>query len=163
MWVSTKAQYGMRALVELAMSGDGAVSLKTIARRQDLSHQYLEQIFSVLRKAGIVESIRGAHGGYRLARPSDQIDSLEVVQLLEGSIAPVACLDEHDSCIRVGRCSTETLWRQVDLAVRKVLGSTTLADLVAQRLAVVDATRLDPEWRREPPSSDDRHRPRHLP
>lgn len=143
MWVSTKAQYGMRALVELAMSGDGAVSLKTIAQRQELSHQYLEQIFSVLRRAGIVESVRGAHGGYRLARPTDKIDSLEVVQLLEGSIAPVACLDDHVSCVRVGHCSTETLWRQVDFAVRQVLGSTTLADLVAQRLALADATRFD--------------------
>lgn len=143
MWVSTKAQYGMRALVELALAGGEAVSLKTIAQRQDLSHQYLEQIFAVLRRAGVVESIRGAHGGYRLARPTDQIDSLTVVQLLEGSIAPVACLDDHDSCIRVGHCSTETLWKQVDLAVRQVLGSTTLADLVAQRQALADATRFD--------------------
>lgn len=143
MWVSTKAQYGMRALVELAMAGDEAVSLRTIAQRQDLSHQYLEQIFSVLRRAGVVESVRGAHGGYRLARPTDQIDSLEVVQLLEGSIAPVACLDDHESCIRVGQCSTESLWKKVDFAVRKVLGSTTLADLVAQRLALADTRQFD--------------------
>ena len=82
MWVSTRAQYGMRALVEVALAGATPVSLKTIAQRQDLSQQYLEQIFSHLRRAGIVESIRGAHGGYRLARPTDQIDSLEVVELL---------------------------------------------------------------------------------
>ncbi len=143
MWVSTKAQYGMRALVELAMMGDEAVSLRTIAERQDLSHQYLEQIFSVLRRAGIVESIRGAHGGYRLARPTDQIDSLAVVQLLEGSIAPVACIDDHESCLRTGHCSTETLWRRVDFAVRQVLGSTTLADLVAQRQALNDAQQFE--------------------
>ena len=143
MWVSTKAQYGMRALVELAMMGDDAVSLRTIAERQDLSHQYLEQIFSVLRRAGIVESIRGAHGGYRLARPTDQIDSLEVVQLLEGSIAPVACIDDHEACVRMGQCSTETLWRRVDFAVRQVLGSTTLADLVAQRQALHDSQQLE--------------------
>ncbi|HZJ10744.1 MAG TPA: RrF2 family transcriptional regulator [Trueperaceae bacterium] len=136
MWVSTRAQYGMRALVEVALAGDTPVSLKTIAQRQDLSQQYLEQIFSHLRRAGIVESVRGAHGGYRLARPTDQIDSLEVVELLEGSVAPVACLDDNETCLRVGHCSTESLWRQVDLAVRQVLGTTTLADLVAERRAI---------------------------
>ena len=133
MWVSTRAQYGMRALVEVALAGQEPVSLKTIAQRQDLSQQYLEQIFSHLRRAGIVESIRGAHGGYRLARPTTEIDSLEVVELLEGSVAPVACLDDNENCVRVGHCSTESLWREVDNAVRKVLGSTTLADLVAER------------------------------
>lgn len=138
MWVSTRAQYGMRALVEVALAEGAPVSLKTIALRQDLSHQYLEQIFSHLRRAGIVESVRGAHGGYRLARPTDKIDSLEVVELLEGSVAPVACLDEHDSCGRVGNCSTESLWRKVDLAVRQVLGGTTLADLVEERRGYPD-------------------------
>jgi Rrf2 family protein len=133
MWVSTRSQYGMRALVEVALAGDEPVSLKTVAQRQDLSQQYLEQIFATLRRAGIVESVRGARGGYRLARPLTEIDSLEVVELLEGSVAPVACLDENDSCARVGACSTEGLWRQVDDAVRRVLGSTTLADLVAER------------------------------
>lgn len=138
MWVSTRAQYGMRALVEVALSGETPVSLKTIAQRQDLSQQYLEQIFSHLRRAGIVESVRGAHGGYRLARPTDEIDSLEVVELLEGSVAPVACLDDNESCVRVGHCSTESLWRQVDQAVRSVLGGTTLAHLVAERRALFD-------------------------
>lgn len=138
MWVSTRAQYGMRALVEVALSGGSPVSLKTIAQRQDLSQQYLEQIFSLLRRAGIVESVRGAHGGYRLARPTHEIDSLEVVELLEGSVAPVACLDDNESCLRVGNCSTESLWRQVDVAVREVLGRTTLADLVAERRGYVD-------------------------
>src|SRR5690606_26088382 len=88
------------------------------------------------RRAGIVESVRGAHGGYRLARPTDQIDSLEVVELLEGSVAPVACLDDNETCSRVGHCSTESLWRKVDNAVRQVLGGTTLADLVAERGAL---------------------------
>lgn len=136
MWVSTRAQYGMRALVEVAMSGTRPVSLKTIAQRQDLSQQYLEQIFSHLRRAGIVESVRGAHGGYRLARPTDEIDSLEVIELLEGSLAPVACLDDNETCLRVGHCSTESLWRKVDNAVRQVLGGITLADLVAEREAL---------------------------
>lgn len=133
MWVSTRSQYGIRALVEVALGGDEPVSLKTVAQRQDLSQQYLEQIFATLRKAGIVESVRGARGGYRLARPLHEVASLEVVELLEGSVAPVACLDDTEGCVRVGACSTESLWREVDEAVRKVLGSTTLADLVAAR------------------------------
>jgi Rrf2 family transcriptional regulator, cysteine metabolism repressor len=133
MWISTKAQYGMRALVEVALGGDEPTSLKTVAERQSLSHQYLEQIFAVLRRAGIVESVRGARGGYRVARPLDDVPALEVVELLEGSVAPVTCIDDEGACHRVGHCSTEILWRRVDAAVREVLGSISLAELVAQR------------------------------
>ncbi len=133
MWVSTKAQYGMRALVEVALGGSEPTSLRTVADRQLLSHQYLEQIFAVLRKAGIVESVRGAHGGYRVVRPLEEIDTLEVVELLEGSVAPVSCIEDAANCVRVGMCSTESLWRRVDSAVRQVLRSTSLADLVQQR------------------------------
>ncbi len=133
MWISTKAQYGMRALVEVALGGDEPTSLKTVAERQSLSHQYLEQIFAVLRRAGIVESVRGARGGYRLARALEEVPALEVVELLEGSVAPVSCIDDEDNCGRVGNCTTEMLWRRVDAAVRGVLGSISLADLVAQR------------------------------
>lgn len=133
MWVSTKAQYGMRALVEVAVGGERPTSLKTVAERQQLSHQYLEQIFAVLRRAGIVTSVRGAHGGYRLGRAADRITALEVVELLEGSVAPVTCIDDASTCERVGACSTENLWREVDQAVRRVLSGTTLADMVAER------------------------------
>ena len=133
MWVSTKAQYGMRALIEIAVGGDRPTSLKTVAERQNLSHQYLEQIFAVLRRAGVVESVRGARGGYRLARRPDRITALEVVELLEGSVAPVSCIDDEDTCGRVGACSTEPLWREVDQAVRRVLDGTSLADLMEER------------------------------
>lgn len=136
MWVSTKAQYGMRALVEVALGGDRPTSLKTVAERQGLSQQYLEQIFAVLRRAEVVDSVRGAHGGYRLARPADRITALEVVELLEGSVAPVTCIEDEASCDRVGACSTEALWRDVDRAVRRVLGGTSLADMVAERQLV---------------------------
>lgn len=133
MWVSTKAQYGMRALVEVAVAGDRPTSLKTVAERQDLSHQYLEQIFGVLRRAGIVESVRGSRGGYRLARRPVDVTALEVVELLEGSVAPVTCIDDDDNCSRVGACSTEPLWREVDRAVRGVLARTSLGDLMTER------------------------------
>jgi Rrf2 family transcriptional regulator, cysteine metabolism repressor len=133
MWVSTKAQYGLRALVEIALGGDRPTSLKTVALRQGLSQQYLEQIFAELRRAGVVESVRGAHGGYRVTRPFDEIDALEIVELLEGSVAPVQCIDDERSCERIGTCTTEDLWRDVDAAVREVLRRTTLADLVRKR------------------------------
>lgn len=133
MWVSTKAQYGMRALVEVAMTGDRATSLRTIAERQNLSHQYLEQIFAVLRRAGIVDSVRGARGGYRLARSPAEVTALEIVELLEGSVAPVTCIEDEANCDRVGACSTEPLWREVDRAVRAVLSGTSLGDLMEDR------------------------------
>ncbi len=133
MWVSTKAQYGMRALIEVALGGSTPTSLKVVAERQGLSHLYLEQIFATLRKAGYVDSVRGAHGGYMIARPADQITALEVVELLEGSLAPVTCIDDQGNCERVGNCAAEPLWRRVDNAVRTVLGGTTLAEMVAER------------------------------
>ncbi len=133
MWVSTRAQYGMRALVEIALGGDEPTSLKVVAERQNISQHYLEQIVAPLRRADIVESVRGAYGGYRLARPPHEVSALEVVELMEGSVAPVDCIDSADACDRTGNCSTEALWRRVDEAVRSVLRETTLADLVAER------------------------------
>lgn len=136
MWVSTRAQYGMRALVEIALSGDKPTSLKTISDRQNISQQYLEQIVAVLRKGGIVESIRGAYGGYRLAQPMKDITALEVAELMEGSLAPVICIEDEDKCQHTGQCSTESLWQRVDKAIRDVLRETTLAQLVAERKLV---------------------------
>lgn len=132
MWVSTRAQYGMRALVEIALSSE-PTSLKVVSDRQNISQHYLEQIIAVLRRAGIVESTRGAYGGYRIARPLEQVTALEVVELMEGSLAPVACIEDTEACEHTGHCSTETLWNRVDSAVREVLKGTTLAQLVAER------------------------------
>ena len=133
MWVSTRAQYAMRALVEIALGGEAPTSLKTVSERQGISQHYLEQLMAVLRRAGVVESLRGAQGGYRVARPPEAISALEVVELMEGSLAPVACIEDESSCAHTGNCSTEGLWHRVDAAVRGVLGSTSLADLVAER------------------------------
>lgn len=133
MWVSTRAQYGIRALVEIALSGETPISLKTVADRQGISQHYLEQIIATLRRAGYVEALRGAYGGYRISKPLSDISALEVVELLEGSLAPVSCIEDESSCDRVGHCSTEGLWRRVDAAVRRVLADTSLADLVAER------------------------------
>ena len=123
----------MRALVEIALHGETPVSLKTVSEQHDISQHYLEQIVAVLRKGGYVTSTRGAHGGYRVTKSLNDISALEVVELLEGSLAPVSCIEDDDSCERTGHCSTEGLWRRVDTAVRDVLGSTSLADLVAEK------------------------------
>jgi Rrf2 family protein len=87
----------------------------------------------VLRRAGYVNSVRGAYGGYRIARPLERITALEIVELLEGSVAPVSCIEDASNCGHSGDCATEPLWRRVDAAVRTVLGDTTLADLVSER------------------------------
>ncbi|GGO31219.1 Rrf2 family transcriptional regulator [Deinococcus humi] len=132
MWVSTKAQYGLRALIEIGRQGGEAVPLKDVSGRQGLSQHYLEQIASNLRRAGFIRSIRGAHGGYRLARPADQINAYDVVTALEGSIAPVQCVEDDHTCESQNVCGTQDLWFRVDAALRDVLGGTTLADLIEQ-------------------------------
>lgn len=133
MWVSTKAQYGLRALIEIGKRSQQAVPLKDVAERQGISQHYLEQIASNLRRSGFIRSVRGAHGGYRLARPAEQISAYDVVTALEGSIAPVACVEEEDhACTSQNVCGTQNLWFRVDAALREVLGGTTLADLIAE-------------------------------
>ena len=141
MWVSTKAQYGLRALVEIGLRSPSAVPLKDVAEVQGISLHYLEQIASQLRRSGFIRSVRGAKGGYKLGRSTDKISALEVVEALEGSLAPVTCLDDPESCWQTGSCSTETLWKKVDMAMRGVLVGTTLKDLVEER-KVIESRKL---------------------
>jgi Rrf2 family transcriptional regulator, cysteine metabolism repressor len=139
MWISTKAQYGLRALVDIARQPGEVVPLKDVSRRQGISQAYLEQIASNLRRSGFIKSVRGASGGYRLARVPEQINAYDVVVALEGSIAPVECVEHDHSCERSGLCSTEGLWRRVDNALRQVLGASTLADLISEEEALQGA------------------------
>lgn len=132
MWVSTKAQYGLRALIEIGRGGQQPVPLKDVSERQGLSQHYLEQIASNLRRAGFIKSVRGAHGGYRLARPAEQISAYDVVTAMEGSIAPVSCVEDDHACNSQEVCGTQNLWFRVDAALRDVLGGTSLADLIAE-------------------------------
>lgn len=132
MWVSTKAQYGLRALIEIGRRGGDAVPLKDVSERQGISQHYLEQIASNLRRAGFIKSVRGARGGYRLARPAQAINAYEVVTAMEGSIAPVSCVEDDHVCDRGNVCGTLDLWHRVDTALRDVLGGTTLADLILE-------------------------------
>ena len=139
MLFSTKAEYGVRLMVELGrIEGTGPVALSAIADAEMLPLSYLEHLVAKLRGAGLVTSTRGAHGGYSLARPAAEIDMLDVVQALEGPIAPMECFHEapegrvlcsHE--IDEGRaCATKLLWTRVQGGVTKALGGTTVADLV---------------------------------
>ncbi len=136
---TTKAEYGVRLLIQLGLKGpDRPVALKAIAEAENLPLAYLERIAALLKKAGIVEATRGAHGGYRLTRAPEQITMDEVVLALEGAIAPMDCfLDDREGRVLCSHhesgehCSTKLLWMRVQGGVVEALQRTTLAELVA--------------------------------
>jgi Rrf2 family transcriptional regulator, cysteine metabolism repressor len=139
MMFSTKAEYGVRVMVELARrAGDDPVPLAEIAAHDGLPLAYLEHLVARLRKAGLVDSRRGSRGGYMLARPANEITMAEVVEALEGSIAPIECISEAaDGSIVCSResdanhvCPTKLLWTRVRFSIVRTLRETTLADLV---------------------------------
>lgn len=131
MKISTKGEYGLRAMVDLANHyGEGPVLLKDIAERQDISKKYLDHLVSTLRTAGLVRSIRGARGGYLLARQPKEIKLIEIIQTLEGSVSPFECVDNLTICKKTKSCVTREIWQRVKKAIFDVLDSTTLASLV---------------------------------
>ena len=136
---SSKAEYGVRLMVELGrQSPEQPTSLKAIADAEGLPLAYLEQVVARLRKAGLVMSARGAHGGYWLARPAEAISMNEVVEALEGAIAPMECFfdDAHGRVLcsheadHGGGCATKLMWTRVQMGVIRSLQRTTLAELV---------------------------------
>jgi len=132
--LSTRGQYGTRALLELALhQGDGPVLLRNIAQKQQISLQYLERLISPLIAGGVVRSTRGAKGGVSLARAPEEIRLSEVVRLLEGSVAPVECVDNPEACNRSELCVTRDIWGELKQAIDDVLDSTTLKDLVERQ------------------------------
>ena len=142
MMFSTKAEYGVRLMVQLARRpGNEPVSLTEIAELDGLPVAYLEHLVARLRKAGLVQSRRGARGGYLLARPAQDITMAEVVAALEGSIAPIECITEgadgHLVCSRETDadhvCPTKLLWTRVRGSIVRTLEDTRLADLVQDK------------------------------
>ncbi len=130
MKLSTRTRYGVRAILELAMSGNkGPLQLKIIAQRQDISVKYLEQLMVVLKTAGFVRSIRGSKGGYMLAKAPEQIELIDVLHCLEGTVITVECVDNKDYCTRAEDCAARDLWVKVQKAIEDVLRSMTLQDL----------------------------------
>lgn len=132
MKISTKGRYALRLMLELAQSdGKEPVSIKDIANSQQISDKYLEQIISILNKAGYVKSIRGPQGGYFLAKePSDYTVGM-ILRLTEGSLVPVSCLENGmNGCERQTDCVTVILWEKINEAVSSVVDNITLADLL---------------------------------
>jgi Rrf2 family cysteine metabolism transcriptional repressor len=143
MMFSTKAEYGVRVMVELARrAGAEPIPLAEVAAHDGLPLAYLEHLVARLRKAGLVDSRRGSHGGYLLARPASEITMAEVVEALEGSIAPIECISEAaDGSIVCAResgpehvCPTKLLWTRVRYSIVSTLRETTLADLLVRPL-----------------------------
>mgnify|MGYP000169842813 CR=1 FL=1 len=132
MKISTKGRYALRLLVDLAQNDNGEnISLKEIAKRQSLSLKYLEQIVTVLAKAGYVVSSRGANGGYRLTHKPEYYTVGMVLRLTEGSLAPVSCIDsDANTCERRESCSTLFVWEELYKAVCGVVDNITVADIV---------------------------------
>ncbi len=132
MRVSTRAEYGIRALIDLAMFESlGPVQTHDIARRQGLPEPYLNQILSALRRAGIVVSKRGPGGGHLLSRPPEEISLSEVFLALEGTSSPWECVDTSDpNCAYAVGCGLRPLWQRIKEATEHVLRTTTLADLL---------------------------------
>lgn len=125
MKISTKGRYGLTVVVVLGSKyGEGPIPLRQIAEEQNLSEAYLEQLIPPLRNQGIVKSVRGAYGGYMLAKPPEDITSGDVIRILEGPIQPIEGLEDTD-------IPQYTLWKRISDAVKDVLDTTTIADLVA--------------------------------
>ncbi len=133
MKLSTKSRYGLRALIDLALyCQNGQVALHQIAARQNLSIKYLEQDFATLRKAGLVRSVKGAQGGYVLARPAEQIRVGEIVQILEGDLSLVDLVDGAGQQTPIRQFLHATIWQPLSERIEKRLNALTLADLAAQ-------------------------------
>ncbi|HNX63333.1 MAG TPA: Rrf2 family transcriptional regulator [Candidatus Limiplasma sp.] len=131
MMVSTKGRYALRVMIDLAEHHTGEyIPLKEVASRQEISEKYLESIISVLVKAGFLQGLRGKGGGYRLTRSPEQYTAGAILRLTEGSLAPVACLENGAApCSRLSECRTLPMWKNLDHLVNDYLESITLADL----------------------------------
>lgn len=144
MKLSTKGRYGLRALIDLAQySKDAPVSIMSISARQDISERYLEQLMSMLKKAGLVKSVRGAAGGYILAKDVKDISVGDVLRALEGSLEPVDCagLEPDGECRSADTCVTKYVWKRINESINRMVDEIRLDQLVEE------SRRLNPEGR----------------
>ena len=131
MRVSTRGRYALRLMLDLAMNNTGEpVRLKDVAKRQEISEKYLEQIISILNKSRFVKSVRGPAGGYSLKRKPEEYTVGMILRLTEGSLAPVDCVEDGTDCGRADQCVTVLLWKKLNDAINGVVDNITLADLV---------------------------------
>lgn len=130
MKVSTRGRYALRLMLDLAVHDNGSYTpLKEVAARQGISEKYLEQIIAALSRAGLVKSVRGAQGGYRLAEPAEAYTVGRILRVIEGSLAPVECVEGKNRCEHAADCVTIEVWRAWKAAVDKVVDGITLQDL----------------------------------
>lgn len=140
MRISTKGRYALRMMIEFGMNPDQCTKISQVAARQGISDKYLEQIVTILMKAGYVRSIRGAQGGYMLTRTPEEYTVGMILRQTEGSLSPVSCLDDEvNQCERAGRCITLNVWAQIKEAVDDVVDRVTLADLIEEQRQQPDA------------------------
>ncbi len=134
MKISTRGRYAVRVMLDLALHNTGdCIKVKDIAARQGISEKYLEQIIALLNKAGFLQSVRGAQGGYRLLRAPEEYTVGMILRTTEGSLAPVACLEEDTGeCNRVDTCETLQVWRELYDAINRVVDGVSVADLARQ-------------------------------
>jgi Rrf2 family protein len=135
---STKGDYGIRALIELAHHyGEGPIQSAEIAARQRIPEPYLDQLLTTLRRAGFIRSVRGPQGGHALIRRPSELNLREVVEALEGSLSPIDCLDKSSQCSQGGGCAQRVLWEEIREATIAILERTTIADLAARERPAV--------------------------
>lgn len=135
MKLSTKGRYGLRAVLDLAVhSDDETIALSQIAERQNISMNYLEQLISKLKKAGIVEGVRGAQGGYKLALPAEEISIGMILRALEGDLNPVDCseVNHGDTCSNSDVCVTKYVWKRISDSINNAVDSIMLSELVGE-------------------------------
>lgn len=140
MKISTKGRYALRLMVDLAQNkGEKPISIKEIAARQNISEKYLEQIISVLNKAGYVKSVRGPQGGYMLLREPSEYTVGMILRLTEGNLAPVECLEfDENPCPRKDNCVTLKVWEKLGGAIKDVVDNITLQDLLDWQTDMTD-------------------------
>ncbi|MEG1255298.1 Rrf2 family transcriptional regulator [Clostridium sp.] len=144
MKLSTKGRYGVKAMVDLAVNyGKEPISIKSISGRQNISEYYLEQLFSVLRKANLIKSIRGSGGGYILCKDPKDITVYEILEVLEGPIEISTCLDS-DACNNIDCCATRIVWRKIKDSIDSVTLSITLQDIVDDYTNIVKIKGVKP-------------------
>ena len=138
--LSTKGRYGLRALVDLAVHEEDAVSIQSIADRQGISESYLEQLVRLLKRAGLVTSVRGAGGGYRLAKPASEISVGDILRALEGNLDAVSCaaLQEESGCEGADCCVTKFVWKKINDAITQTVDGIWLEELVRDSKAVLE-------------------------
>lgn len=141
MKLSTKGRYGLRALIDLAKYSEiEPVSINSIAARQGLSERYLEQLMALLKKAGLVKSIRGASGGYTLARSADDISVGDVLRALEGNLEPVDCpaFTGQEGCESAGGCVTKYVWKRINESINQTVDKMKISELVEESKQLKD-------------------------